>query len=77
MVQPPLQVSMSQVEPPPHLVMPQPPEVQSCNRQLADVPSQLILQAPPQVPMLQDPPALQPSMVQFPLVQVLIAQLGV
>jgi hypothetical protein len=56
--------------------MPHPPEVQDCKRQLAAAPSQLILQAPPQASMLQEPPALQLSMVQLPLVQVLSLHVG-
>ena len=74
--QPPPQLSMLQVAPGPHLVMPQLPLVHACTRQVAAAPSQVILQAPRQVSMLQEPPALHESMVQAPLAQLLTRQVG-
>jgi hypothetical protein len=69
-LQPALHVLISQVALSPHLVMPHPPLLQACRRQLALAPSQEMVQAPPQASMLQVLPAPQLSMLQFPPVQV-------
>lgn len=76
MEQPPPHASMSQVEPAPHLEIPQPPALQVCIRQLAAAPSQEILHAPPHASMLQVPPALHVSMVQLPEVHAGMLQTG-